>query len=231
MNILAALALTLIPIAIVFVTYLKVTRGMDTLRNLKHSETLHDFLTSKRGLYFVMVWSVAESLYWWVFPDYLMMLTGVYVRRFHPKIFIYATIGTAIGGVGAYLTGRLRPLTSAAMIAHVPFVTGKMRLFAEQKMEEQGVVGVIHHPTSGVPFKVFAHLAGQRHLNFAGFISLGISLRAARFIFTYVATFSFAKLFGERLRKLPVPLVLISATVIYTIALTYVQKGRRLSIK
>lgn len=231
LTIFAALALVLIPVAVIFVTYLKVTRSVDTLRNLGQAETLHDFLTSKVGLRFVMIWSIAESFYWWVFPDYLMMLTGVYVRKFHPKVVLHATVGSAIGGVAAYLTGRWFPSTSATILSNTPFINEKMRLFTDQKFEEQGALGVIHHPASGVPFKVFAHKAGQRDLDFVSFMSVGVSLRASRFALAYGVSFLLAKIFGERIRKLPARPVLVFYTVLFTVALRYVSQGRRLKIK
>lgn len=231
MNFRNALPSVLGPVALVSVTYLKATKSIETIRSLKSAETVDDFLTSKPGHYFVLSWSIAESLYWWVFPDYLMMIAGGYVRRFHPKTIAYAAAGTAIGGTGAYLVGRLLPSTSAAIVAHVPFVTEQMQRYTEQKLEEHGALGVAYHPSSSVPFKVFSYLAGQRHLNFAVFMGVGVALRTVRFAGAYVFAFLFAKLVGERLRKLPAHYVLVLYTVVYTAGLAYLQKGRLLVMK
>lgn len=224
MNIFLPLALTLLPISVISITYLKLTNSIATLGDLKHPEFLHDFFTSKRGLYFVFFWAIAESLYWWVFPDFLLLIAALYVRSFFPKILIYAFLGTVTGGIIAFAFGFAFPSASQTIIGSVPFVSDEMRAFAAEALQKKGAMGVLYHLGSWVPFKVFAHTAGQEQVNFITFMVTGAFLRLLRFAIAYVVMYVIAKFAGNLLRRIPTHYVLIVFTIIFTFGLVYMPR-------
>jgi len=53
---------------------------------------------------------------------------------------------------------------------------------ADRWLADEGPRGVIRQPLSGVPFKVFARLAGGRDLPIGAFLSWALAARGTRFV-------------------------------------------------
>ncbi len=221
MDTLLSFVLMLVPVTLIVIAYLRLTNSIRSLSDLRNPGLVHDFFTSKSGMYFVFAWGVAESLYWWIFPDFLLVPAGYYVRRFIPKILIYATVGTAVGGILAYAVGAASPSVSDALVEHTPFMEDEMVEFVDRTFLENDALGVIYQPTSGVPFKVFAYHGGQQTLNIFVLMSVGTAVRFIRFGIAYVGAYVAGRMIGKYFGRIPPHYGLVIYLVVFTIARIY----------
>lgn len=224
-----AFALTLLPIGAFFFIYLKVTNQTGNQPGLRDADFLGKLFSSRSGNYFVFLWAFFEAIYWWVFPDFLLILAGVYTRRLKPTIVLFAVVGTACGGTVAFIWATQYPATTTALLDQVPFVSDAMTRSTERIMAEHGPVGVLNHPVSGVPFKVFTYTSGQLGTNLAAFILLAALGRGLRFMVVFYGVHFAARLFGDRIKMVPSLYVLVAYTLVYTIGLLLVSSGRILN--
>lgn len=97
------------------------------------------------------------------------------------RLALTALLGSATGGLASYLAGsRLHP--GAEAMARLPLVRPSMVRAASAWLQEDGACGVLRQPTSGVPFKVFALVAGRDGLPLGWFLLWAMLARGSRFL-------------------------------------------------
>ena len=88
--------------------------------------------------------------------------------------------GSLAGGLASYALGRVRP--AEAIMARLPLVRPAMVEAARAWLAAEGARGLRHQPLSGLPYKVFALLAGSARLPLGPFLLWSAAARGARFM-------------------------------------------------
>ena len=95
------------------------------------------------------------------------------------RLTLVAMAGSTFGGVVSYAVGRAAAV--GPLLTRLPLVRPAMVSAADAWLAREGPAGVRHQPLSGVPFKVFALLAGARRVSPAPFLCWAMAARGSRF--------------------------------------------------
>jgi membrane protein YqaA with SNARE-associated domain len=124
-------------------------------------------------------WGAAEALIWPLMPEAALVPLSTTAPKAWWCFALASTLGSTIGGCASYAIGRR--LVGAGWPDRLPLVRRPMVAAADAWLGREGPRGVLHQPLSGVPFKVFALLAGIRRLPPGPFLAWSASGRGARF--------------------------------------------------
>ncbi|WP_346016983.1 YqaA family protein [Pseudenhygromyxa sp. WMMC2535] len=135
---------------------------------------------SRYGLPALFVLALAESSFFPIPPDVLLIALGIAAPTRAFRFALWCTIGSVIGGVIGYYIGYAVWSSVEPMI--IP------RLFSADKFEhatnyyhEYGVAIVFAAGFSPIPYKVFTIAAGVAKINLPAFIATSVVGRGARF--------------------------------------------------
>jgi membrane protein YqaA with SNARE-associated domain len=131
-------------------------------------------------LLLAFAWAVAEATFWPIMPDALLVPLALSRPQRWWQLVLAAMLGTALGGVVSYRAGRVRPDPSA--VAALPLVRPLMVEAGARWLTDEGARGVMRQPASGVPFKVFARLAGSQDIGLRPFLAWAVAARTGRFL-------------------------------------------------
>ncbi|MDB5166516.1 MAG: hypothetical protein JWM37_588 [Candidatus Saccharibacteria bacterium] len=146
------------------------------------NQFMERFFSSRQSNYLVLTWAAAEAVVWYVIPEFLLLL--VVFMKVHKKrdLVKYDLIGTVIGTLVAFMW-HLSP----SALVHLPYVRPSMIEQVRNWFETSGVFGLLHQPFSGVPYKVFTHMAPDYHFNIILFLLVAIAARMFRYLVLYAA--------------------------------------------
>ena len=96
------------------------------------------------------------------------------------QLVLGAMLGTTLGGWVSYRVGRRRP--HRGQIERLPLVRPQMVSAVAGWLEQHGPIGALRQATTGVPFKVFARVAGARRERLVPFLGWGVAARTVRFV-------------------------------------------------
>ena len=123
------------------------------------------FVLSRTGLVVMFLWAAAEATVWPVIPDFLLVPMALGARRRAAAPFLAALAGMALGGTVTFLAAFFDPHQTLSLLRHLPLVTKPQIDGARARLLHDGVRAFWFQPWSGIPFKVWAVLAGGMHLN------------------------------------------------------------------
>ncbi len=142
---------------------------------------LEYFFTSSYANWLVFFWAMGEALIWFVIPEFLLILL-VFMRIQRKRQLLYYDIaGTAAGTLTAFIVNL-----PERFIDKLPYVQPNMVLQVKHWFNAHGVLGLIYQPFSGVPYKVFTHLAHDYHFFILAFLILAIVARISRYYIVYL---------------------------------------------
>jgi membrane protein YqaA with SNARE-associated domain len=142
---------------------------------------LEIFFTSRYANWLVLCWAAGEAVVWFVIPEFLLLLL-VFMRIQRKRQLLYYDIyGTALGTLIAYLIHL-----PAGSIDKLPYIQPGMVAQVQSWYQHMGMLALIHQPFSGVPYKVFTHLAPQHHLFLPVFLIFAVVVRISRYYIVYV---------------------------------------------
>ncbi len=96
------------------------------------------------------------------------------------RLTLAATTGSCLGGVLSHTVGRTWP--PHAILARLPLVRPAMVGAADGWLADEGALALRHQPLSGLPYKVFALLAGGRGIPLSRFVLATAVFRGLRFL-------------------------------------------------
>lgn len=141
------------------------------------SQRAEDFFLSKESNYLVFVWAMGEALFWFVIPEFLLLLVVFMRVKRKRQLVKYDVVGTIAGTLIAF---QLH-LTDGA-ISKLSFIQPKMIEQTAQWYNDLGVFGLIYQPFSGVPYKVFTLTANRYDFQIIGFIIVAVVVRMSRYV-------------------------------------------------
>jgi membrane protein YqaA with SNARE-associated domain len=149
----------------------------------------------------IFTWAFAEATIWPLMPEALLVPLAVLQPLRAVAHLPSAIAGSACGGILNYTVTR--NLKSSSFLRHIPLVRPSMIGQCQQWLAIEGTSGVRHQPTSMLPFKVFAAVAGEMKLPLLSFIAKATLVRAARFALATAISAAFGFAFAQMIAAHP----------------------------
>ncbi len=151
-----------------------------SFKKIGFNHYLENFFSSKQANWLVFIWAAGEALIWFVIPEFLLLM--VIFMRVHKKrvMLLFDLAGTVAGTIVAYI---IRMPQDA--IANLPYIQEKMVDQTIVWYNDMGILGLVNQPFSGVPYKVFTHLAWQYEYSVVLFIIVAVTVRMIRYVVAY----------------------------------------------
>lgn len=178
---------------------------------------MEKFFHSTESNVLIAIWAFAESIIWFVIPEFLLILMMFMKVRRKIQLVIYDVIGTVIGTIVAILI-HLPEHT----LLKIPYIYKKMIIDVHHWYTEHGIFGIFFQPFSGVPYKVFNALALDYNFFIPLFIILAIVARMVRYIVVYELTKAFYPFFHKFVKK-HYAILFVFAIAIFTFLLMRVS--------
>jgi membrane protein YqaA with SNARE-associated domain len=128
------------------------------------------------GLAVVAAWALAEAVSWPLLPEFLLAIVAVAAPRRAPKLALVAALASLIGGVLMYA------LAVHGWTPPAPLTTARMHASAASDVAAHGAAALRHQPLSGIPYKVYALMAGRAHVSLPGFVAASTAGRGVRIL-------------------------------------------------
>jgi membrane protein YqaA with SNARE-associated domain len=183
------------------------------------SQRLEYFFASKYANWLVFFWAFGEALVWFVIPEFLLLLM-VFMRISRKRqLLLYDIYGTAAGTLVALLI-HLPEKSLAAL----PYIQPKMIVQVHGWYDRLGIGALVFQPFSGVPYKVFTHVAAEYGFFLPLFLIFAVMVRISRYYIGYTLfTLAYPALHKHVYRNY-VPLFFI-ATAIFSLMLFKVYRS------
>lgn len=152
----------------------------ESFNKIGFNHYLENFFSSKQANWLVFFWAAGEALIWFVIPEFLLLM--VIFMRVHKKrvMLLFDLAGTVAGTIVAYI---IRMPQDA--IAGLPYIQEKMVTQTVTWYNDMGILGLANQPFSGVPYKVFTHLAWQYEFSIVLFMVVAVTVRMIRYLVAY----------------------------------------------
>lgn len=188
-------------------------RHKESLGPLGFNQYLENFFSSKQANWLIFFWAASEAVFWFVIPEFLLLLIVFMRIRNKKKMLVYDITGTIAGTVVAVLM-RLPEDT----LSKLPYVQDRMITQTKTWYDQLGILGLANQPFSGVPYKVFTHLAWQYGFFLLFFIIVAVIVRLFRYLVAYGLFISLYPKLHKKVAGNYIPLALI-AIFIFSILL------------
>jgi hypothetical protein len=156
-------------------------QGHGTIKSHGINREIAGFLQSKQSDYLVFFWAMCEALFWFIIPEFLLLLVIFMRTKRKRELLIYNILGTVAGTVLAFSFNL-----PVHLIERLPYIQPAMTAQVAAWFEKSGIFALIHQPFSGVPYKVFAYLAPNYHFLIIFFIIVVVLVCVARYLIVYV---------------------------------------------
>ncbi len=164
-------------------------------------------------------WAIAEATVWPILPDFLPIPLVLGKPRRVAGFLAAAVGGMTLGGIGLYLFAFRWPAEALRLLYHLPTVRASAIDRARKDLAAHGLAAFLFQPVSGVPFKVWALLAGSEGRSPLRATPLFIISRGTRMAVLALA----ARFVGMRFRPFLSDYFLVPATM-YPAAFLYVWR-------
>ncbi len=141
------------------------------------SRHLENFFLSKYANYLLFFWAFGEALFWFVIPEFFLLLIVFMRIRRKKQLLFYDVAGTVAGTLVAFLFHF-----SNATVSNLPYIQPAMVEQTISWYDKLGVFGLIYQPFSGVPYKVFTLTAHNYEFFLPLFILVAVVVRMSRYI-------------------------------------------------
>lgn len=188
-------------------------RHKDSLEKINLNLYLEYFFSSKQANWLIFAWAASEAVIWFVIPEFLLLLVVFMRIRNKKQMLIFDIAGTIVGTIIAMIL-RLPEAT----IVKLPYIQQGMIDQTKVWYTDQGLLGLAHQPFSGVPYKVFTHLAWQYGFFILWFIIVAVIVRIMRYLIAYGLFISLYPKLHKVVKDNYIPLALV-AILIFSILL------------
>lgn len=176
------------------------------------------FFVSPESNILIMAWAAGEAFIWFVLPEFLLFLIVFLKVRHKFNLLKYDLIGTAIGTTIGILWHA-----PPSFLLHLPYIYQGMIDKVQGWYTDWGIWGLFFQPFSGVPYKVFTHLAYDFTFFIPFFIIVAIAARMVRYFVAYEITVAVFPLIHKFVRR-NYTILFVVAVVVFTILLMRVSQ-------
>lgn len=174
---------------------------------------MENFFSSRYATWLVFFWAAGEAVIWFVIPEFLLLLLVFMRIRRKRELLYYDIYGTAAGTLAAYLIHL-----PAKNIESLPYIQPGMVAQVQSWYHHFGIFGLAFQPFSGVPYKVFTHLAPDYHFFLPAFLIFAVVVRISRYYLAYLILNGVYPVLHQYVYKNYLKL-LIGATFIFSVLL------------
>jgi hypothetical protein len=135
---------------------------------------------SRLLLAFVATWAFAESAFWFVAVDFLLIPFAITYPRQWFKTTLVAWIASHCGGALYFLFCRENLELAGAILAATPFVTERMHQFIVDLYDQHGPWGGLAQAWSFMSFKIWTYEAVKHEFSFVPFFPIVMFSRVFR---------------------------------------------------
>jgi membrane protein YqaA with SNARE-associated domain len=156
---------------------------------------------SSLGTVAIAAWAFSEATFWFIAPDFLIMILCVFAPTAWKRIVIWALAGSLLGGMVSLSLNVLFFDQMASILQATPFVTARMIDDVDTVYSHLGHSAALRQSFSAIQFKIWTHLAVAHDFQPAIYLSLVMISRAARFglaaFFVQLVGRSFPRVFSR----------------------------------
>ena len=159
-----------------FLAFFLKNRERLTTTRISYTKLMEEFFWSPFASIMVAVWVFAESIFWFVAPEFLLVFMLFLPKKRSAKLILYDFCGIFAGTV----FGLVLPI-SMDFVKTTPYVYNGMIFAVENWLREFGSFGLIFQPTSGIPYKIFIAESAAAGIPFLSFLLVAMIIRMARY--------------------------------------------------
>ena len=143
------------------------------------------FAGSRAAVVLLFAWAFAEATVWPILADFLLVALALAVPGRLRVLLPAIVAGMALGGLVSVLTAHQFPAFAMDVVRELPLVRDVQVERARDLLDEHGAfLGFLYQPISGVPFKIWAAVAGDERLPPGVVITAFVLGRSARMLAT-----------------------------------------------
>lgn len=180
-----------------------------SFKHLALNSHLEDFLSSKQANYLIFAWAASEAIFWFVIPEFLLLLVIFLRVKSKRTLLIYDILGTAFGTV----LGLVISVYTNFDVTKVPYITQNMVQQVQVWYQGLGSFGLFFQPFSGVPYKVFVMNVHNFDINLLWFIFLAVAIRIARYYIFYLVFVGLYPFLHRIVSRNYIPIFLLSCFI------------------
>ena len=196
-----------------FLGFLLKNRKKLTTKKMSYTSLMEEYFWSPCASVMVAIWVFAESIFWFVAPEFLLVFMLFLPKKRSAKLILYDFYGILAGTI----FGLILPI-SMDFVRKTPYVYGSMISAVENWLREFGPFGLIFQPTSGIPYKIFIAESAAAGIPFFSFLIVAMIIRMARYA-TFFYSFQFLRRFFAKLISKHYAIYTIFVLVIFSILL------------
>jgi len=117
------------------------------------------------GLVIAGVWAFAEGTFWFIAPDFVLILISVFVPVAWRRLVVAALVGSLLGGMASWMLNSQWLEEMGRVLLTTPFVTQRMIDTIDGWYVAYGQPAVFFQSFSFMQFKIWTHLAVRHGFN------------------------------------------------------------------
>lgn len=184
------------------------------LKHIIFNKFIEDFLSSKFANWLIFFWAMAETIFWYIIPEFLLLLIVFLKIEKKKKLLIYDFLGTFLGIILSVIIFSNFDIK----LTQIPFVTQGMINQVDYWYKSLGIIALIHQPFSGIPFKVFISSAVKFSYSIPLFMVFSLIMRMARYYILYYVFDGLYPFFHKYISKHYIP-IFVTACFVFSFML------------
>jgi membrane protein YqaA with SNARE-associated domain len=145
------------------------------------------FVNSRTALAAAFAWGLAEATFFFIVPDVLLTLLACRAWRPAWRASLAALSGALLGGLLMFAGGALAPAVASEWLLRVPAISPELVAQVQAQLEQNGLRALFLGPLQGVPYKIYAVVAGTQGLSWWAFVLVSLPTRYLRFLLAVLA--------------------------------------------
>ena len=175
------------------------------------------FFQSKASNWLVFFWAACEAVFWFIIPEFLLLLLIFMRVRRKRQLLLYDIGGTVIGTAA----GLLIALPTKTLLA-MPYIFPGMVSVVRGWYESMGLWALLQQPFSGVPYKVFLSEFQYASVPIVAFVILAVIVRIGRYAIAYYLLGALYPVFHKAVQR-HYGILLVAGIAIFTLMLMRVS--------
>lgn len=181
------------------------------------NQFMERFFGSSFANWLVFAWAFSEALFWFIIPEFLLLLLIFMRINRKRELLLYDLSGTAIGTV----VGLMVAMPTRTLLG-MPYIFPGMVTAVQGWYEHMGLWALFNQPFSGVPYKVFLSEFQFFEIPVLAFVLLAIIVRIGRYGVAYFLLKALYPLFHKPVRK-HYAILLVAGIAVFTLMLMRVS--------
>jgi len=159
------------------------------------------FVNSRAALATAFGWGLAEATFFFIVPDVFLTLLACRAWRPALRASVAALSGALLGGLLMFAGGALFPALTLEWLVRVPAISPELVAHVQTQFAQQGLGALFLGPLQGVPYKIYAVVAGVQGKHGLGFFLVSIPARYLRFLLAVLAARGLSSLLQRWTRR------------------------------